>query len=80
MQHLFTGSATRRPTVNLGGARSNPQATHQDLVLRARLEREGREADRQRSKAAGKIQVSYPTPSLLRRFQLFISSRKWRKR
>ncbi|GAA5854091.1 hypothetical protein JCM5353_002749 [Sporobolomyces roseus] len=59
MQHLFTGSATRRPNVNLGGTRSNPQATHQDLVLRARLEREGREADRQRSKAAGKIQAFY---------------------
>ncbi|GAA6016983.1 hypothetical protein JCM11491_006119 [Sporobolomyces phaffii] len=59
MQHLFTGSATRRPTVNLGGARTNPQASHQDLVLRARQEREAREAERQRSKAAGTIQAFY---------------------
>ncbi|GAA5926390.1 ubiquitin-ubiquitin ligase HUL5 [Sporobolomyces koalae] len=59
MQHLFTGSATRRPTVNLGGVRSTPQASHQDLVLRARLEREAREADRQRTRAAGKIQAFY---------------------
>ncbi|GAA5901495.1 ubiquitin-ubiquitin ligase HUL5 [Sporobolomyces salmoneus] len=59
MQHLFTGSATRRPTVNLGGSRSTPQSSHQDLVSRARSEREAREADRQKSKAAGKIQAFY---------------------
>ncbi|GAA5951470.1 hypothetical protein JCM3765_005944 [Sporobolomyces pararoseus] len=59
MQHLFTGSATRRPTVNLGGARTQPQASHQDLVSRARSEREAREADRQKTRAAGKIQAFY---------------------
>ncbi|GAA5872614.1 hypothetical protein JCM1840_004854 [Sporobolomyces johnsonii] len=61
MQHLFTGAANRKPTVNLGGARRSDLSatTQQDLIHRARQEREQRENDRRRSKAAGIIQAFY---------------------
>ncbi|GAA5959773.1 hypothetical protein JCM21900_006378 [Sporobolomyces salmonicolor] len=61
MQHLFTGAANRKPTVNLGGARRTDLSatTQQDLINRARQEREQRENDRKRSNAARIIQAFY---------------------
>ncbi|GAA5926625.1 hypothetical protein JCM1841_003185 [Sporobolomyces salmonicolor] len=61
MQHLFTGAANRKPTVNLGGARRTDLSatTQQDLINRARQEREQRENDRRRSNAARIIQAFY---------------------
>ncbi|GAA5989061.1 hypothetical protein JCM11641_002312 [Rhodosporidiobolus odoratus] len=56
MQHLFTGSAHRRPEINLGGRSDNRQL---DLVQRARAQREQRDRDRNREKAAVKLQAFY---------------------
>lgn len=55
MDSLFTGNATRRPTVNLGGSRAtNP---HNDLVLQARQQRQQRETARRKDSAARTLQV-----------------------
>jgi hypothetical protein len=53
MGDLFLGQASRRTAINLGGA-SNQQ---EDLVQRARREREQREQLRVQERAVGKIQV-----------------------
>ncbi|GAA6025858.1 hypothetical protein JCM10207_003234 [Rhodosporidiobolus poonsookiae] len=56
MDHLFTGAARQRPTINLGGTRTL-QSDHSDLVARARHERLQREHDRAKHKAVHAIQA-----------------------
>ncbi|BGP43638.1 ubiquitin-protein ligase (E3) [Rhodotorula kratochvilovae] len=60
MDSLFTGAHTRRPTVNLGGARlASTPASHQDLLLQARQQRLHREDTRRRDTAARAVQAFY---------------------
>jgi hypothetical protein len=56
MSDLFLGSASRRQTINLGGASTRQD----DLVQRARREREQREQLRMQERSVGKIQVCFP--------------------
>ncbi|GAA5985710.1 hypothetical protein JCM10908_007082 [Rhodotorula pacifica] len=59
MDSLFLGSARTRRPINLGGNSSTSQAAHLDLVQQARHEREQRERDRNRQRAARIIQAFY---------------------
>ncbi|GAA6055060.1 hypothetical protein JCM3770_001778 [Rhodotorula araucariae] len=56
MDSLFTGAHTRRPTVNLGGARPAQQG---DLIAQARNQRILREQTRRQDSAARTIQAFY---------------------
>lgn len=54
---IFSGSHVSRRTINLGGA-TRPEGTSQnDLIKRAKRQREEREEQRVRERAAAKIQV-----------------------
>lgn len=56
---LFSGSHVSRPSINLGGSRgSSSEQQAGDLIERARREREAREDQRKRERAAVKLQVS----------------------
>jgi len=59
-QQLFNGSATTRRAINLGGSSTSNRSDSgfEDVVTRARKERELRELNRRREAAAIKIQVS----------------------
>ncbi|SCZ97871.1 BZ3500_MvSof-1268-A1-R1_Chr3-3g06425 [Microbotryum saponariae] len=55
---LFNGSGVARRAINLGGAHRSSETSHQELMQRAKREREGREEGRRREGAAIKVQVS----------------------
>lgn len=60
---LFTGATVTRRPINLGGQQGSTALgggnSHESLVERARREREGREEQRKKERAAARIQVSF---------------------
>ncbi|SCV74701.1 BQ2448_7730 [Microbotryum intermedium] len=56
---LFNGSGVTRRAINLGGANRSHETSHQELMQRAKREREGREEGRRRQSAAIKLQAFY---------------------
>ncbi|KDE07226.1 hypothetical protein MVLG_02449 [Microbotryum lychnidis-dioicae p1A1 Lamole] len=56
---VFNGSGVARRAINLGGAHRSSETSHQELMQRAKREREGREEGRRRESAAIKVQAFY---------------------